>query len=261
MKIIATHNKVFHADEVSAVALLKIFVDDDIVVKRVAHNTTDFSAYDMVLDISKKFDGVKFFDHHQNKGGKSSAGLIWEYIGLEKHYPKISKLVKQIDANDVGEIKAMPFEYSNLIRCFNSDDIYNSTLQDSAFDKAVDFAITVFSSLKKAQDELLKAKEIVASSYLFNGNPHIIYLDKFTPHWSSYINGSLTPKIKAVVWKDEHEKNFKIKIAPKQLGSFHLNAKKLPQDNSMEFVHSAGFFAVAKDEETMKRYLQKNLKE
>jgi len=254
---IATHNKLFHADEVSAVALLKIFVDKDIKVHRVEHNTTEFKNYDMVVDISRKYDGVKFFDHHQNKGGKSSAGLIWSYIGLEKNYPKISKLVKLIDAHDVGDVKAGAFEYPNLIRCFNTNDIYDKSLQDSAFEEAVEFAIKIFTSLKDAQDEMLKAKDILKNSYLFDNNPAILYLDTFTKHWTTYINGELTPHIKAVVWEDENDAKFKVKVVPKRVGSFELNAKKLPQDNSMEFVHSAGFFAVAKDEQSMQNYLKK----
>ena len=60
-KLIATHNKIMHADEVTAVALLKIFTDDEIEVCRLDHNTTDFLQYEMVIDIGKKFDGVKYF--------------------------------------------------------------------------------------------------------------------------------------------------------------------------------------------------------
>jgi [protein-PII] uridylyltransferase len=60
-KIIATHNKIMHADEVTAIALLKIFTNYEIEVSRVDHNITDFSKYDMVVDIGKKFDGVKYF--------------------------------------------------------------------------------------------------------------------------------------------------------------------------------------------------------
>jgi uncharacterized UPF0160 family protein len=255
MKKIATHNGVFHADEVSAVALLKIFTDEDYIVERVEHCTTDFSGYDMVLDIGKQYDAIKYFDHHQNRGGKSSAGLIWEYLGAEAQYPKISQLIKKIDAHDVGEAQAGAFEYSNLIRCYNTTNINNDEVQLKAFCKAVDFAMTVFSSLKNSQDDLLKAKSLVANAYLFDRNPKILYLDTFTPHWSSYINGELTPHIKAVVWEDEDK--IKVKIVPKRVGSFELNGKKLPQDNSMEFVHSAGFFAVAKDESTMKKYLKK----
>ena len=74
---IATHNKIFHADEVTAIALLKLFTDEEIVVHRIDHQSEDFSGYDMVIDISKKFDGEKYFDHHQNKGeiGMSTLSL------------------------------------------------------------------------------------------------------------------------------------------------------------------------------------------
>ena len=65
--------------------------------------------------------------------------------------------------------------------------------------------------------------------------------------------------VKAVVWEDEEENNWKVKIPSVRLGSFELNGKALIQDNSMEFVHSAGHFAIAKDEITMKDYLSKVL--
>jgi len=117
---IATHNGIFHADEVTAVALLKLFTDDEISVTRLKHDTKYFSSFDMVIHISRKFDGKKCFDHHQYKGGKSSAGLIWKYLGREDEYPTISKLIKMVDDNDVGIAKAKPFEYSSLIKHFNS---------------------------------------------------------------------------------------------------------------------------------------------
>ena len=119
-KLIATHNKMFHADEVTAIALLEVFTDFEIEVQRVDHDTKDFSKYDFVIDIGKKFDGIKYFDHHQYKGGKSSAGLIWDYIGLNEEYPKLSKLVDLVDRNDVGIEKAKPFEYSSFIKCYNT---------------------------------------------------------------------------------------------------------------------------------------------
>ena len=40
---------------------------------------------------------------------------------------------------------------------------------------------------------------------------------------------------------------------------FELNSKALKQDNNMEFVHSSGHFAIAKDEITMIKYLSKNI--
>ena len=52
-KLIATHNKIFHADEVTAIALLEIFTNYEIEVERVDHDTEDFSKYDFVIDIGK----------------------------------------------------------------------------------------------------------------------------------------------------------------------------------------------------------------
>ena len=140
-KLIATHNKMFHADEIAAIALLEIFTDYDIEVKRVNHDTEDFSKYDFVIDIGKTFDGKKYFDHHQYKGGKSSAGLIWDYIGLNKQYPKISKLIDLIDRNDVGTEKAKPFEFSSLIKCYNTRSL-NSQEQDNQFFEALKKALS-----------------------------------------------------------------------------------------------------------------------
>ena len=256
---IATHNKIFHTDEVTAIALLKIFTEDEIVVHRVDHDTSDFSKYDMVIDIGKKFDGIKYFDHHQNKGGKSSAGLIWKYLGFEEEYPKISKLIKLVDDNDVGIKKAKPFEYSSLLKCYNTSKI-TSDEQDEAFNKAVEFAMTVLNSTAELEEQLESVKDIVIDSFIFDNNPNILELSTFTPHWTSYINGEVTPNIKAVVWEDEEEQNWKVKIPSKRLGSFELNGKALIKDDSMAFVHSSGHFAIAKDEKTMKQYLKKHVK-
>jgi len=253
---IATHNKIFHADEVTAVALLKLFTTNEIVVHREDHDTTDLSSYDMIIDIGKKFDGIKYFDHHQYKGGKSSAGLIWDYLGLEEDYVKISKLIKLVDENDTGIKKAKPFEYTNMIKCYNSKNI-SSEEQDVQFHKAVDFAYTILKSMAEYQDIFIEAKEIINNSYMFNNNKNIIELSAFTPHWASYINWQKTPNIKVVVWEDKDENNWKARIAPKKLGSFELNGNELKPDETMKFVHSSGHFAIAKDKDTLKSFLDK----
>lgn len=254
---IATHNGIFHADEVTAIALLKLFGNDEVLVTRLKHETKDFSSYDMVIDIGRKFDGKKYFDHHQYKGGKSSAGLIWEYLEEEGRYPSISRLIKKVDENDVGITKAKPFEYSSLIKHFNSNDNIYGKEQEECFKKAVEFAYTVFHSLKHNEEELKEAQSIVNYSFHFEGNKKIIELEKFTRFWSRYINGQTMPGINAVVWEDEADGSWKVKIPSKRPGSFELAAKPLMADDSMEFVHQSGFFGVAKDRGTLSSYLQK----
>ncbi len=257
-KLIATHNKMFHADEIAAIALLEIFTDFEIEVERVNHDTNDFFKYDFVIDIGKTFDGKKHFDHHQYKGGKSSAGLIWDYIDLNKQYPKISKLIDLIDRNDVGIEKAKEFEFSSLIKCYNTRNL-NSQEQEDQFFEALKFAKTVLISMKLMADEIIKAKQIVNESFVFDRNPKILELSQFTPYWTTYINGVTMPYIKAVVWEDEEENNWKVKVPSKTVGSFELNGKALKNDTTMEFVHSSGHFAIAKDEMTMIKYLSKNI--
>ena len=255
-KIIATHNKFMHADEVTAIALLKVFTDDEIIVERINHNTIDYDKYDMVIDMGRKFDGVKYFDHHQNIGGKSSAGLIWEYLGLENDYPKITKLIDLIDKNDVGIQKAEPFEYANLIKCFNIQLIHSEE-QEHQFHKAVEFAQTILISMKNMQEEKYKAEDIVKNSTIFNHNAKILELQCYTPHWSSYINADINAHIKAVVWNDKIEDNWKVRVPSLRCGSFELNGNPLPPDSSMEFVHNSGHFAIAKSEQQMNVYLEK----
>ncbi len=256
-KLIATHNKTMHADEVTAIALLKVFTDYEIEVERIDHEIRDFNKYDFVIDIGKKLDYKKYFDHHQYKGGKSSAGLIWSYLGLEKDYPKISKFIKEIDMVDVGEKKAAPFEYSSLIKAYNHpNDIY-STEQDQRFEQAIEFAMLQIISLKEMEKQIEEAKHVVANSYYFNRMKNVIKLEIFTKHWSSFINGTTMPQIKAVVWEDKIENNWKVKLTSKSVGSRQfVHGRGLTSSETMEFVHSSGFFAIAKTEEIMQKYLE-----
>ena len=149
-KHIATHKGMMHADEITAVALLRLFTNDEIIVHRIEHDTTDFSAYDMVIDISKTFDGVKYFDHHQHKGGKSSAGLIWDYLSLEDTYPNISKFINVVDNNDTG-VKRANSTFFKAIRGANDPEI-DPKLQDNNFNVAVEYVIEVLRSLKNDSD-------------------------------------------------------------------------------------------------------------
>lgn len=259
MKKIYTHNGIMHADEVAACALIKLFIDEEIEVKRVPHDTKDFADADFVIDIGKEYDGVTKFDHHQYKGGKASAGLIWDYIGLQDKYEKISRLVEKIDKQDVGEERAGEFEVPAIVSAYNSSNIYGQE-QDQQFMKAVDFLYTVFASYKREADEYERAEKICEESEIFEGIEDVIELKEFTPQWRKFINGSKTPHIEAVVWWDTEQKKWKAQTVPKEEGSFKANGKSFLPDENMEFVHAAGFFAVAKDKQTMINFLKNSRK-
>lgn len=129
MAKICTHSGTFHADESLAVYMLRLlpkYQDYELVRSR---NPKDWEESEIVVDVSGKYDGAKYFDHHQRefdetfpgfKTKLSSAGLIYKHFGkdilqhkldlpsgssdvLDLIYNKIYKeFIESIDANDNG---------------------------------------------------------------------------------------------------------------------------------------------------------------
>lgn len=125
---ICTHNGSFHADESLAVYMLRILpkFKDSILVR--SRTPTDWEESDIVVDVSGKYDGVKYFDHHQRgfeetfspnyKTKLSSAGLVYKHFGkeiiselinnkeesiIDLLYEKVYKeFIEALDANDNG---------------------------------------------------------------------------------------------------------------------------------------------------------------
>lgn len=157
-----THNGQFHADEVSAVALLKIFHSSQIVVIRAA---TPPEHYDIAVDIGRQFDGVTKFDHHHNKDLEAACVLIGNWLVEQKYldaeiwtclYSSIFKYISQVDR---GIIRGGGEKHSinALIRNFNtgiSDNTDDTT--DNAFDGALDVMHEILSAAYYNTYQMLK---------------------------------------------------------------------------------------------------------
>lgn len=86
---IATHNETFHADEVTASIIFSLLYDDIEFIR--SRDPEVLDSADLVIDVSGKFDLVKYFDHHpteftlaRDNGIKyATAGLIWNKFGAE----------------------------------------------------------------------------------------------------------------------------------------------------------------------------------
>ena len=251
-KRVATHNGVFHADEITAIVLLKLFTQDEIVVTRLPHNHKDFSQFDIVIDMAKKYDGIKFFDHHQNKGGASSAGLIWKALAQEKNYPTISKLISQVDKHDTGEQLSKEFEYANLIKYMNAVNIYSKE-QQIQFEKALFFAQEILKALKQKEELLHKARKTLQQSSLFENMQGVVFLEEFVVFWQEVIEEFSS--LKALAWYDKEQHNYKIRLTPKMVQKQPLHSSVF-----MEFVHPSGHFGVAKNKAALRRYLEEYFK-
>jgi uncharacterized UPF0160 family protein len=148
-----THDGSFHADEVTACALLLLFdkIDMEEVVRSRHLNQLETCEY--VCDVGGVYDSKqKRFDHHQSdyKGSLSSAGMILKYLKEEgvigdKLYRYFNRsLVMGVDAIDNG--KASPMvghcSFSSLIANF-APARHDASVRDfnAAFFKALKFCL------------------------------------------------------------------------------------------------------------------------
>lgn len=153
LRSLGTHDGTFHADEVTACALLLIF---DLIDKEKIVRTRDMevlSRCEYVCDVGGIYDPKqKLFDHHQvqYQGMMSSAGMVLLYlkdIGIlkQKEYQFFNHvLILGVDASDNGNDPQIPglCTYSHVVTNFTPIE-HNSPpkIQNAAFFEALDFAV------------------------------------------------------------------------------------------------------------------------
>lgn len=156
-----THNGTFHADEVTACALLLSFdlIDRDKIIR--SRDKELLFGCEYICDVGGMYDPEKkLFDHHQAdyNGQMSSAGMVLLYLkdrgliqeGEYKHFKEI--LIDGVDAHDNGrEVKVLGVStYSHIIANFTPiprnapEDI-----EQKAFNEALDFALGHVVRLRK----------------------------------------------------------------------------------------------------------------
>ena len=148
-----THDGTFHADEVTACALLLCFdlIDMDKITR--TRHYAQLSSCEYVCDVGGSYSlEKKRFDHHQvdYKGPLSSAGMILDYLKqismlTQKDFDFFNNaLVRGVDAHDNGKDTQAPglCTFSHIISNFTPIH-YDATSaeQDSAFLHAVTFAL------------------------------------------------------------------------------------------------------------------------
>lgn len=169
-----THDGTFHADEVTACALLIVF---DLVDKALVHRTRRMDILDtceFVCDVGGVYDPkIKHFDHHQSTytGDMSSAGMILRYLqntGLlnTEEYEFIHRsLILGVDAHDNGKAVQMKgyCTFSNVVSNF-TPIAYDASpeAQTGAFFEAVDFTVGHLKRLRERYHYVHSCREIVS---------------------------------------------------------------------------------------------------
>ena len=149
-----THDGTFHADEVTACALLLLtnLIDIDKIIR--TRDRALLDRCDYVCDVGGIYDPrQKRFDHHQSDytGPLSSAGMILEYLRCTKRITQQeaeflnNSLVRGIDAHDNGRDPQIPGYclFSHVVSNFNpihydasAEELYNAFLSAVSFTHA-----------------------------------------------------------------------------------------------------------------------------
>jgi len=170
LKTIITHNGVFHADEVLAIALMTVFKERSYKVIRTRDpKILAETGENYFIDVGGVYDTTnRQFDHHQfdigtENYGLSSAVLIWATLHKASLYPCISALVSEVDAQDTGIKRQEPNHFCNIISSFNTDDI-NGEAQEKAFNNAVTFTVTYVKNLLRKASKLAHQEAVAQAA-------------------------------------------------------------------------------------------------
>ena len=247
-KKVITHNGVFHADEVFAIALLSRFDyvseiirtrDSSVIEKALSDDNT------IVIDCGGQYDPLMMnFDHHQDLNLSASNMLI--LFALKHHIlddvyalKLAKKLFLAISDYDVNRKnvhgqwaefnKGKNFMNMNhMIASFNrnpSDDV----LQMEYFEKAVEFAMQIIDNISYQIEEEIKAEFIYDNKEVINDC--VAVFSEFCP-----------------IWKEKDEFIFVIQPNPQGWALMSKNSSKYPlpdiKHKDLIFAHKGKFIAV-----------------
>lgn len=168
------HDGTFHADEITACALLILFdlIDEDKIIR--TRDLHLLGRCEFVCDVGGRYDAdEKLFDHHQvdYQGPLSSAGMILQYLrDVDLLKPNgyeffNQSLVMGVDAHDNGKDPLIPgySSFSHVISNFTPIR-YDCTAeeQDRAFHQALQFTCDHLRRLWERFNYTQSCREIIA---------------------------------------------------------------------------------------------------
>jgi uncharacterized UPF0160 family protein len=257
--LVATHDGMFHADEVFAIAILKKIRDPLLVLR--TREPGLLKGASLRVDVGGKYSPVSGdFDHHQidcpvRESGipYSSCGLIWDQFGMEfvskraglkgsEVFVRLERtLISTIDAVDNGwkaydtiaplKVYDLHWYIDTFIPRFPSNYIstpgeHINYLMHSQFMKAVEWAEHVLESEVTNALRWLEDRDYLGSVIRDQKYKDVIVLAKALP-WVD----ALTPNTDAtfVIFPDGLSKNWVLQTVPNRLADKFSARKWLPK--------------------------------
>lgn len=185
---LGTHDGSFHADEVTACALLILFdlVDENKIVR--TRNADKLAQCEFVCDVGGSYSSVdKRFDHHQvsYSGLWSSAGMVLYYLKEQnlldpEEYKFLNdSLIHGVDEQDNGRFFSQEgfCSFSDIIRLYNPLEEGNST--DKEFFAALHFTLDLLQRFRKKFQYDRMCRGIVLQA--MEANDVCLYFDRPLP--------------------------------------------------------------------------------
>jgi uncharacterized UPF0160 family protein len=275
---VATHPGNFHADDVFAVAALRLAHGDGVEVVRTRDEAAQAAA-DVRVDVGGRSDPTTGdFDHHQ-KGGAgerpngiryASFGLVWRAFGVQvagSEGAALSideRLVQGVDANDTGQTISQalvddvrPMSVSGIIAGLNPswDEELTSAQEDERFEEAVALAVRILEREVAGAAAYDRARQLVLDAIARAEDPRVIELDRNMPWREAVLAGA--PEALYVIYPKTD--GWGLQAVPTAPGSFE-NRRSLPVEwgglrsdelaaatgvDDAVFAHAAGFYASA----------------
>lgn len=285
---IAVHDGSFHADDVFAVAVLKILYPESSVIR--TRDPDLLARANFRLDVGGKHDPLTGdFDHHQNESvgvrdngiPYASAGLVWQYYGEKitgnaKSVELIDdRLIQLIDANDNGfsleydNSDPRPYSVSRVIESFNPVWDDKKPDFDRAFQAALDVASRILNNELRKVRGREKARRLVENALRESEGAPFIVLEANVP-WQDII---VDQSEALYVLYPSPTGDWRVRGVPVRKGSFELR-KSLPREwagkRDQEFVeltgvsdalfcHKERFLAVARSRDGAEQLVMKAL--
>lgn len=283
-KSVGVHDGVFHADEITAVALLVILdlVDPKNVVR--SRQEEKLALCEYVCDVGGIYDPQrKLFDHHQAsyKGEMSSAGLILTYIKEQKlmkaeeaHFIYHS-LVKGVDDHDNGRSPQIPgiTLFSHVIANF-APPTYQADAKemDNAFHEALEFTIGHLERLLSRHRYNRECRKTVES--VMRQHKQCLIFDRAIPWAENFfaLHGKEHPALFVVMpsgdyWKlrgippdDEHKMQVRLPLPQEWAGLLGEDLKRVSKLPGALFCHKGRFTSVWETKEDALRALEEVLR-
>jgi uncharacterized UPF0160 family protein len=263
--IVTTHDGIFHADDVFACMVVSNYHRDCLIVRTRDQKTIENSM--ITIDVGGKYDGEKYFDHHQKEGAGArlngiqyaSFGLVWMAYSLPyvtsylkkinlamslNDKRKISEMIDQrfiqwIDAGDTGSNQLIHGQMAtvfDIINAFNppwyDEERITPAVRLTAFHNAMEIAKTILNN------EIEKCIGIVLSTdYVIGADMHmddeIMLLEKHVP-WQDIVFSSEFAErysnLKYVIYPGSSGENtWYVVCVPTEKGGFN-SRKPFPED-------------------------------